>query len=314
MIDTGFVRQVREAQRRCAERGQKTIGFGGFHDAFKLPPYNPIRYQKEKTMKTMWTPGIAYPPGTAVRLPNYFPYTELRTRPMKPGPYKSTTHGNITLSERGRLLLAAERDAAQGAIRAGNFSTDNLALSRARGDIARYISHLERFPVAGNRFEQRNYLDECERECQKDARQQAARLDALLKDLTDPSVWGPVSHSFDTIGRDLDLAVAEPAKETSVTNQKNTEQTTPAEKTRSHLIAESTQELLAAQRDLEMLANVPAGTSDIYISTHDLAHHPMAVAVSTLVSEQWAALSKKALARAKARVAKAEKAVAALLP
>jgi hypothetical protein len=258
-------------------------------DGARLQPlsvsYDPTRYQKEKMT-------------------------------MKPGPYKSSTHGNITLSERGRTLLAAERDAVQGAIRAGNFSTNDQSLSRARGDIALYISHLERFPVGGNEFEKRNYLDECERERKKvaaeqDARaHQAAKRDAVFKDIMDSTVRRWARYPFYTIG--LDLAAAEPTKEQTMNDKTNGEAGPAAEKTRSAILSEATAELVKAQHHLELIQNVPDGPpAELTICTY--THGNLAGAISDLVKDQWAALAKKAVARAKARVAKAEKAVAALL-
>lgn len=245
---------------------------------------------------------------------------------MKPGPYKSSTHGNITLSERGRTLLAAERDAVQGAIRVGDFSTDNQALSRTRGDIALYISHLERFPVGGTEFEKQMYLCECERERKKVAAEQDAKRqneefaderlarahqakhDATYYDIVEKAQSFWARYQFHTIGRHL--AAYEPTKEKTMNDKTNGEAGPAAEKFRSQLIGEATHELVAAQRNLEQIL---AADTTIPKSIYLIDGGQMGSAIAPLVLEQWVALSKKAVARARARVAKAEKAVSTLL-
>lgn len=62
---------------------------------------------------------------------------------MKPEIYQSSTHGNIPLSFTGRRLLANEREAAEYAIAAGSFAANDMALSKARGALAEYMSKLE---------------------------------------------------------------------------------------------------------------------------------------------------------------------------
>jgi hypothetical protein len=57
--------------------------------------------------------------------------------------YQSSTHGPIPLSFTGKRLLANERDAATAAIEHGSFTHNDSALSKARGDLAAYMSKLE---------------------------------------------------------------------------------------------------------------------------------------------------------------------------
>lgn len=57
--------------------------------------------------------------------------------------YQSSTHGDIPLSFTGKRLLANEREAATVAIEKGDYSANDQALSKARGDIAKYMSTLE---------------------------------------------------------------------------------------------------------------------------------------------------------------------------
>jgi hypothetical protein len=57
--------------------------------------------------------------------------------------YKSTTHGNIPLSFEGRRLLQNLRYAATAAIENGFWRYDDNALSKARGELALYMSKLE---------------------------------------------------------------------------------------------------------------------------------------------------------------------------
>jgi len=57
--------------------------------------------------------------------------------------YKSSTHGEIPLSFTGRHLLQTLRSAATAAIANGNWHHDCNALSKARGELALYMSRLE---------------------------------------------------------------------------------------------------------------------------------------------------------------------------
>lgn len=80
-------------------------------DGFKT--YNPTRYRKENT--------------------------------MKPGPFKSSTHGPIDVSMRARELLAANQLAIQTAVGARDYNAFDQAVSRSRGELARYVGELESF-------------------------------------------------------------------------------------------------------------------------------------------------------------------------
>lgn len=68
--------------------------------------------------------------------------------------YNSSTHGPIPLSFTGRRLLANERAAAEAAIEAEDFLTNDKALSKARGDLAQYMSKLEgiKYEITHNDF------------------------------------------------------------------------------------------------------------------------------------------------------------------
>lgn len=57
--------------------------------------------------------------------------------------YKSTTHGPIPLSFTGRHLMQSLREATIAAIAKNDWHTAGEALSRARGDLAAYMSTLE---------------------------------------------------------------------------------------------------------------------------------------------------------------------------
>src|SRR5689334_1688321 len=57
--------------------------------------------------------------------------------------YHSSTHGPIPLSFTGRRLMAKLRDAINRAIEAQSFTHDDKAVSKARGEIAQYMSKLE---------------------------------------------------------------------------------------------------------------------------------------------------------------------------
>jgi hypothetical protein len=57
--------------------------------------------------------------------------------------YQSSTHGDIPLSFTGRRLLANLREAITSALGTCDYSANGQALSRARGDIAQYMSKLE---------------------------------------------------------------------------------------------------------------------------------------------------------------------------
>ena len=59
------------------------------------------------------------------------------------GIYHSSTHGRITISNMARVLLHALRGAVQDAIADKAFCTNDMALSKVRGDIAQHISTLE---------------------------------------------------------------------------------------------------------------------------------------------------------------------------
>lgn len=57
--------------------------------------------------------------------------------------YNSATHGRIPLSFTGKRLMQNLRDAVSNAIAASDFCVDSMALSVARGDIAKYLGELE---------------------------------------------------------------------------------------------------------------------------------------------------------------------------
>lgn len=209
----------------------------------------------------VFTPAqLAYGGNTAL---NYWINESTPTRkPMKPGSYESSTHGDILLSELARMLLAAERDAA-------------------------YISQLENFSINGGPFERRRYLDECRK---KDA-ETAPELNKMS---------APIYGDF--------IQPQSLNKETPMTDQKKE----PAPKTRSATLSDATAELCDAQRHLECVQSAPDGVP-IGVAVSTAPYNPMTNEIGNLVKEQWAALAKKVVARAKARVAKAEKAVSVLL-
>lgn len=62
---------------------------------------------------------------------------------IKTETYHSSTHGYIKLSFTGRRLLANLRSAIQDAIRGQNYSFNDQAVAKARGDLASYMHQLE---------------------------------------------------------------------------------------------------------------------------------------------------------------------------
>lgn len=58
--------------------------------------------------------------------------------------YNSTTHGPIPLSFNGRRLMQNLRFAIQSAVRRGEWEDPRHEVSHARGELALYISHLEK--------------------------------------------------------------------------------------------------------------------------------------------------------------------------
>jgi hypothetical protein len=231
---------------------------------------------------------------------SYDPTRYQKEKQMKPGPFKSSTHGPIKVSMKARELLLANQLAAQNAITDGDYNYNNQALSRSRGELAKYISGLEANPkLYGLRH-----------------------TDALIDDPVTVPRW----TRYPYIGLDLAAGVGKtlydtyfpkPIKENPMTDAKKTglPKIPEIEKTRSQLIAEATGELLSAQQNLESISGANAGRpSDIRLLTSVIgSQYELNAAIGDLVKEQWAALAKKATARAKARVAKAEKAVAFLL-
>lgn len=57
--------------------------------------------------------------------------------------YKSATLGPIKASARAKALFLVEREAISKAIKGGDYNTAGMQVSRARGEIAKYISELE---------------------------------------------------------------------------------------------------------------------------------------------------------------------------
>lgn len=74
--------------------------------------------------------------------------------------YKSTTHGDIALSFEGRRLMQNLRYAIQAAISNKDWHHNDNAVSKARGDIAKYISDLER-RVSSSAVHTQNYGCKC---------------------------------------------------------------------------------------------------------------------------------------------------------
>lgn len=69
---------------------------------------------------------------------------------MKQETYKSSTHGPIPLSFTGRRLLENLRHAITAAIAARDWNHDNNAVSKARGELAKYMSRLENDRATAN--------------------------------------------------------------------------------------------------------------------------------------------------------------------
>lgn len=66
---------------------------------------------------------------------------------MKQEIYNSSTHGEIPLSFTGRHLLQTLREAIEDAVSAEDYKVNAQAVSRARAQLAHYMSHLEGFKI-----------------------------------------------------------------------------------------------------------------------------------------------------------------------
>ena len=216
---------------------------------------------------------------------------------MQPGPYKSTTHGPIPMSMKGRELMMTLRDAVARVVDVSvtlrHPATDTKfdcghSLAHARGELAKYISELE------------NKCIEIERqEIRQEIRERYRQLYTVALDL--PAGAGKTQQQ--NLPKETDM--------TKIHKQEPVQATEAPPKTRSQLIREASAELCAAQSTLE---NMQAGLEKPdWVSVHANGDGLVADWVSQQLSANWAAWRGKAITATKARVRKAEKAVAALI-
>lgn len=211
---------------------------------------------------------------------------------MKPGPYKSSTHGEIPLSVRARELLMAERNAAANAIAYHNWRHGDDALSRARGELAKYMSDLECALARGYRVPPR----------------------VMSIDLAKTGILAQLGDFLHTDG----LLPMTPFNPNPLINQEKPMTEQKAE-TRAQQLQRASSEVVNATLSLDNLkqeiesAKLKVAVPDtVYVNCtndqHNTANH-----VARLVKEQWETLRDEALHRAELRVWEAEAALTRLL-
>jgi hypothetical protein len=126
--------------------------------------------------------------------------------------YQSSTHGDIPLSFTGRRLLANLREATNVAIAAGDFNTDDMALSKARGAIAKRMSELEGRNARNDAEELARMAAEVEARAAAAKREQLSKdvIDAALKFNTALSVWNRAAKAATDAGMTVETQVRAP--------------------------------------------------------------------------------------------------------
>lgn len=302
-----------------------------------------------------WIPARALKVGDQIKINGSFwscfdECTPTEKTSMKPGPYKSTTHGNIPLSLKARDLLQKVRVATEAAIRRGEYIRE---VAFARGDLATYMSNSEaRAQRAELRADGLRYSGDSNFQAYfgaSDAQPTAPRPTAsqLYKAAAEAA-----AREAEELGQRRHLSFAEVAaqetkrraratqeqtrvhlagadlvdlsphykilndilksKENPMNDKTNGEDGPAVEKTRSQLLNDATQELLVAQLELKYITDAPADAAN-KLSLCIGGAGILGEGIRKLVVEQFDAMRKKVTSRSKARVAKAEKAVSDLL-